>query len=267
MIPKMIHYCWFGRGEMSQLNKKCIQTWEDVLPDYEIMLWDEDNFDVHSVRYTSEAYRAKKYAYVSDYVRLYALLKYGGIYLDTDVSMIRSFDDLLDSKGFVGMEDDNIPGTCVIAAEKGSVVIQKFFDHYKDRSFFTNYGFYDLEPNTVVLKQIFGSEKVKLDNKEMKDIDGFMIYSSEYFSPQKCVDGSGITEKTYSVHHFDGSWLRSKDKKEIEYERIRSKYVKIFGDGLGSFFCRNSMRIKKMGALKWIGFMLNKIGKEMVKGH
>ena len=75
MIPKMIHYCWFGRGEMSQLNKKCIQTWEDVLPDYEIMLWDEDNFDVHSVRYTSEAYRAKKYAYVSDYVRLYALLK------------------------------------------------------------------------------------------------------------------------------------------------------------------------------------------------
>lgn len=267
MIPKIIHFCWFGRGEMNRLNRECIQTWGDILPDHEIMLWNEDNFDVHSVRYTSEAYRAKKYAYVSDYVRLYALLKYGGIYLDTDVSVIRSFNDLLDCKGFIGMEDDNIPGTCVIAAEKENVVIQKFFGYYKDRSFFTNYGFYDLKPNTIVLKQIFETEKVKLDNKETKCIDDFMIFRSEYFSPQKMGDGRIITDKTYSIHHFDGSWLRYKDEREIEYERIRSKYVKIFGERIGSFFCRNIMRVKKMGILKWISFTLNRIGKEMAKGH
>ena len=103
-IPKTIHYCWFGRGEKPEIVKKCIDTWKDKLSDYEIIEWNEDNFDINQNDYVKEAYKAKKFAFVSDYVRVYALYNYGGIYLDTDVEVFKSFDDVLDNESFWGFE-------------------------------------------------------------------------------------------------------------------------------------------------------------------
>ncbi len=108
MIPKLIHYCWFGRGEMPELARNCIASWRKLLPDYELMLWNEDNFDVDSLKFTRQAYAKRKFAFVTDYVRLYALKHYGGLYMDTDVEVVRSLDPLLDLPAFTGFECDDL---------------------------------------------------------------------------------------------------------------------------------------------------------------
>lgn len=254
MIPKIIHYCWFGKGEMNELHKKCIESWKKILFDYELMLWNEESFDINSCSYTKEAYQAKKYAYVSDYVRLYALKKYGGIYFDTDVQVLKSFDPLLNSNGFICYEDENkkIPATCVIGASKNNNLINLFFDYYKNKSFINEYGCYDLIPNTVILSKILkkqSSEFIK---------NNITVFSSNYFSPMLC-DGMPLkTEDTYSIHFFDGSWIKNKDLKELEMEILLNRYTKIFGNKIGSFLYRNIQRIKKLGLVGWIKFLKNR---------
>ena len=106
MIPKIIHYCWFGRNPLPELAQKCIASWKKYLPDYEIKEWNEDNFDVNIIPYTAEAYAQKKYAFVSDYARFWIQHKYGGIYFDTDVEVIRPIDDIIARGNFMGFETD-----------------------------------------------------------------------------------------------------------------------------------------------------------------
>lgn len=254
MIPKIIHYCWFGKGEMNELQKKCLETWERELYDYKIIQWNEESFDVESCQYTSEAYKAKKFAYVSDYVRLYALKNYGGIYLDTDVFVLKSFNSLLVLNSFIGLENEKekIPATCVIGACENSPIISIFLKYYEGRSFFTEYGYYDLNPNTIVLKKILN------DNKDIFNSDILTIFPEDYFSPKLVNDKAEVTSNTYSIHYFDGSWLKNKDSLELEWENVLNKYVKIFGKKLGYFLCRNIQRIKKMGFIKWIKYMKKK---------
>ena len=135
MIPKIIHYCWFGRGEMPELAQKCIASWHQYMPDWEYKLWNEDNFDVKCTPYTYEAYSVGKYAFVSDYVRLWALEREGGIYLDTDVEVFKPLDDLLDYHAFVGFEGSkHLPvGTCVMASEAHGEWVKEQLDAYRVR--------------------------------------------------------------------------------------------------------------------------------------
>ena len=254
MIPKIIHYCWFGTGKMNELHKKCIDSWKSKLSDYEFVLWDESKFDVESCMYTREAYKAKKYAYVSDYVRLYALKTYGGIYLDTDVMVLKSFNPLLNLNGFVCYENEKekIPATCVIGASKGNKFINLFFEYYSNRSFINEYGSYDLVPNTVIM--------AKLIKKKSRDFTGIdiTVFPSDYFSPAICNGIANITDTTYSIHYFDGSWIKNKDTVELEMDILLNKYIKIFGRKAGPFLYRNIQRIKKLGIIGWIRFLNNR---------
>ena len=200
MIPKIIHYCWFGGKKKPNSVLKCIKTWKKLLPDYEIKEWNEQNFDVNRLSFTQEAYQAGKYAFVSDVCRLYALLTEGGIYFDTDVEVIRNFDDLLSSEAFIGLEDEKNKrvGTSVIAAAQGNEFILQFYNYYKNTSFILNDGSYNTRPNTIVISNLL-KVKTGLD---------ITVYPVDYFSP---IDYESkrllITPRTYSIHHFTGTWL------------------------------------------------------------
>jgi len=134
MIPKVIHYCWFGRGEMPELEARCLNSWKVHMPDWKYVLWNEESFSIESAPlYVRQAYEAKKYAFVSDYVRLWALKQYGGLYLDTDVEVLKPFDDLMDQTAFMGFEESlaHLPGTCVIGCELGSEWPQDMLSLYE----------------------------------------------------------------------------------------------------------------------------------------
>ena len=146
-IPKVIHYCWFGKGEMPKIAKKCIKSWEKYCPDYEIICHNEDNFDLSQNRYMREAYEEIKWAFVSDFARLKIIYDNGGIYLDTDVELIKPIDDLLENKGFMGFDEKGIDATGLgNGAEKGNEIIGEFLKDYYDIPFVLPDGSYDLTP-------------------------------------------------------------------------------------------------------------------------
>ena len=134
MIPKKIHYCWFGGNPLSEETKKYIETWKKYCPDYEIIEWNEKNFDVTKIPYVREAYESKKWAFITDYVRLYVMYTYGGIYMDTDVEVLKPLDSLLDLKGFSGFENETSIPTGIMAAKKGLPVIKNLMDEYNEIS-------------------------------------------------------------------------------------------------------------------------------------
>ena len=158
-IPKVIHYCWFGKGEMPKLAKKCIKSWKKYCPDYEIICWNEENFDLTQNRYMKEAYEAGKWAFVSDVARLIIIYENGGIYLDTDVELIKPIDDLLQSKGFMGFDEKGIVATGLgFGAEKGNEIVGEFLKDYNNIPFVLPDGSFDLTPcpdrNTETLKRL-----------------------------------------------------------------------------------------------------------------
>lgn len=160
MIPKVIHYCWFGRGEMPTLTLKCIDSWKQYLPEYEIMLWNEDNFDINSYQYTADAYRERKYAFVADVCRLHALKEMGGLYLDTDVEFIRPLDDsFLDDVAFTGFED-SLVSAGVIGSVKNGEWVSDLLSFYHDKSFYKADGSMDINPITEMITDFMGREKI-----------------------------------------------------------------------------------------------------------
>lgn len=216
-IPKKIHYCWFGNGEKSELAKKCIESWKKILKGYEIIEWNEENFDINSNKYVREAYDNKKYAFVSDYVRLYALYNYGGIYLDTDVEIIKNFDEFLKLKAFVGFEDEELIATAVIGSQRGNSIIGEWIDSYQRRSFVKNGKIDDLT-NVRVFTNILLEHGLNQNNLK-QEINGgeFVIFPTEYFSPLKFgTKKPKITSKTVSIHWFEGTWTNLSKKVKIK---------------------------------------------------
>ncbi|ULH06408.1 glycosyltransferase family 32 protein [Alcaligenes faecalis] len=204
MIPRIIHFCWFGRGKKNKLIESCISSWERYLPDYEIMEWNEDNFDVSSNGYVFEAYKKRKWAFVSDFVRLYAIKEYGGIYLDTDVEVFRSFDKFLGHKAFTGFENYKgalAPITAVMAAEKGHPWVSRLIAEYDTASFRAADGTDDLTTNTIKITKILMNEySVSLDDQYQILKDDLHLYPSNIFCNYKI-------GTSYSMHHFNGSWI------------------------------------------------------------
>lgn len=219
MIPKKIHYCWFGKGELPELARKCIDSWKKILPEYEIIEWNEEKFDINSNSYVRQAYENKKYAFVSDYVRLYALYKEGGIYMDTDVEVIKKLDKFLNHEVFTGFEDEEKIPTGIIGAEKHNPLIKELLEYYTDRSFVREDGSLDMTTNVRIITDIL-SQYNFLPNNTLQEVRGMYIYPRTYFCPLTWnKNESYYTSDTHVVHHFAGSW-RSERQKKIQDKKI-----------------------------------------------
>lgn len=229
-IPKVIHYCWLSGEKFPVLIQKCIDSWREKLPDYEIKCWSTENFDVNICQYTKEAFQEKKYAFVSDYVRLYALYNEGGIYLDSDIEVLRKFDDLLDNTAFTCFENNHSVAAWIFGSVKGNPLFKKFLDYYTGKSFILPNGKYDLTPNPLPITCICQKEGLILNGKQQK-LKDIMIYPKEYFCPYNtATEQLDITENTYAIHYFNGAWI-SESKKQVVVKRkkIVKKYGKIIG--------------------------------------
>ena len=215
MIPKLIHMCWLSGDPYPPKIQFCIDSWKKYLPDYEVMLWDTNRFDINSVPWTKQAFEAKKYAFVADYIRLYAVYNYGGIYLDTDVEVIRSFDNLLGLPYFVCRETgpDGIE-TAAFGAEKGTSWVKAMLDYYQGRNFILKNGEIDLRPMPMVMYyHVFKDFDWKLiDDPGQFDTDPskICVFSRDWFCGRHMnpVNGStyNVTENTHCIHHFANSW-------------------------------------------------------------
>ena len=202
MIPKKIHYVWLGKGEKNDRIKHCIDSWKKYLPDYEIKEWNEDNFDINYNDFTRQSYNAKKYAFTSDFIRLYALYTEGGIYMDTDVEVYKSLDRFLKEEGFTGFEDIHYPATATMGAVKGNPVIKMMIDYYNCIDFkiynnWTDYIKYE-ETSTCIYSNIFSMLGIDRDKNELQRIKHFTIYPTSYFFTK---------DEGYTYHSFGGgSW-------------------------------------------------------------
>lgn len=207
-IPKTVHYCWFGRKEKPDLVKRCMETWHAHLPDYTIIEWNEDRFDISIHPYVQEAYEHGKYAFVSDYVRLWALYHQGGIYLDTDVEVFRSFDALLHHDSFWGFEQGNFIATSTIGAKPKNNIVERFFRSYEQRRFLKSDGTYDTLTNVAVVTEIMKEFGFQSDGtyQEIKGIGA--CYPQVYFSPYDYIHCRNLKNAdSYTLHHFHKSWL------------------------------------------------------------
>lgn len=215
MIPKIIHYCWFGRGEKPALAKNCIASWRKFFPGYEIREWNGDNFDVNIIPYTAEAYTCKKYAFVSDYARFWVLYKYGGLYFDTDVEVIRPMDDIVARGPFMGIETPATFGNLPNVAP-GLGLYEEILNYYKNLHFLTDDG--KMSEVTVVTHVTAVLQKAGLHaTNEMQCVNGVWIYPVDYFNPFNDLTGKlEKTENTRTIHWYsktlmsNGQTLRNK---------------------------------------------------------
>lgn len=219
MIPKIIHYCWFGRKPKPQKVLEYIETWKKFFPDFEMKEWNEDNFDVNMMPYTKEAYYAKKYAFVSDVARLYALVHEGGIYFDTDIRVVKRFsDELLNSHGFLGFEHDVLITTGVMACEAECPILKTFLDDYNKRRFFKNL-FFDDSTNVSYLTALMNKKGVILNNTEQV-IDNLIILPQIYLcANDRRTHKIYADGKTYAIHEFSYTWG---DKSRIRKRLIQA---------------------------------------------
>lgn len=221
-IPKILHYCWFGRGEKNKTILKCMESWKKHCKNYKVMPWNEDTFDIEkSPIYVQEAFKMKKWAFVSDYVRLWALGKYGGIYVDTDIEIIKPLDRFLVHEGFSGFSeikegDFEIPAA-VMGAKKGNKYVKYLLSYYNNKHFVKN-GKPDLKANIFIITEMtLDKYKFKLDNS-YQEIPDYIYYPAEFFTPKfehhrhKPI----ITKNTYAIHYHNESWMPFSEKIKIE---------------------------------------------------
>ena len=225
MIPKTIHYCWFGRGEKPKLVQKCIASWKKHLPDYVLVEWNEDNFDVQQNTFVRQAYAHRNFAFVSDYARAKALTEQGGIYLDTDVEVLRNFDDVLDHSFFAGFEEKNFVGTCVMGAEKDCALLREYMAHYDGCAYEQPDGTLYSDTNVLLLTRLFEQRGFALDNT-YQEKDGVAVYPREWFSPYDYIHSiSYITEDSRTIHHFAQLWLPRSARLKTTVRRTVGKIV------------------------------------------
>ena len=231
MIPKVIHYCWFGRKPLPPLAQRCLESWQNYLPDYEIKEWNEDNFDVNILPYTADAYAAGKYAFVSDYARFWILYKYGGLYFDTDVEVIRPIDDVLARGPFMGFEIENKDRLAVapglgLAAEPGMQLYQEILTRYETMQFAREDG--SLNPYTMIpmVTELLVAAGLKGDGT-IETISGINIYPPEWFNPFDDLTGRlRKTENTRSIHWFAKSWMEPEADWMVFVKRILRRIIR-----------------------------------------
>ena len=263
-IPKVIHYCWFGGNPLGEKELGCIESWKKYMPDYKIIRWDESNYDVNKCDFMKKAYENKKWAFVSDYARLDIIYNHGGIYLDTDVEAIKSFDDLLDNEAFFGFESNKYVNTGIgFGAKKNNQIIKQNIDAYSKIEF-------SLERLNEISCPTITTDMLKkngaLINNSFQKKELFTLYPKDYFCPMDYYTGEvNITDNTHSIHRYSMSWLTERDKKWHKYEQ---KISKILGSKLssiivlffklpGSFIIKS----KELGLINAIKFYSKKVFK------
>lgn len=262
MIPKKIHYCWVGEKPLSELAKKCIASWKKYCPDYEIIEWNETNYDFQKNEYMREAYKNKVWGFVPDYARLDIIYEHGGIYLDTDVEIIKSFDEILECSGFAGMEKvGQVNLGQGFGAEAHNEMIKKMRDMYEEM-IFVNDKDYLATHASPVFQTKFLKERGMKDVIEIQQVDDFFIYPMEYFCPKDIDTGvETITKNTFSVHHFDGSWAEV----TVRYGyHLKWECIKKYGEKIGRivYWIKYSVYILKMCGLNKF---IKKVQKKILK--
>lgn len=224
MIPKVVHYCWFGGNQLPDDAKKCIESWKKFFPEYEIKEWNERNFDVNCCDYVKEAYVAKKWAFVSDYARFWILYHEGGLYFDTDVEVIKDMSNIIAQGAFMGCEtDDKCNPGLGLGANPGLGLYKEILDYYEKIHFL-------IEGNTTETVVTHTSKILKshgwVGNGEIEQIEGVTIYPPEYFCPMDYKTGKlDITPNTRSIHWYTASWQSS-------YSKAKTKLQQLLGPSL-----------------------------------
>lgn len=228
MIPKKIHYCWFGGNPLPKDAKKCIESWKKYFPDCEIIEWNESNFDINYNKYTQQAYQCKKFAFVSDVARLYIIEKYGGIYFDVDVETIKKYDDINDCDAFYGIEKEGHVNTGLgFGSKKNNKLLKKMLKDYDNIKFINEDGTLNLTPCPEINSKIFLDYGFTLDNKKNEEIDKIRVYKTEYFNPLENSTGKlKITNNTHSIHWYKKSWV---PKRKVIISKITKPFHRIFG--------------------------------------
>lgn len=230
-IPKKIQYIWFGKGPKSELIQRCMGTTQRVLNDWEITVWDEDNYDINACDYMREAYNHKKYAFASDYARFDILYQHGGVYLDTDVELLKPIPDiLLLDEGFTGVESNNkiAPGL-IFACEARNPIVGEILEMYQNDHFIDSAGNFNTKTVVDRVTEIFNQHGFVRNGKEQV-LDGFHIYPSEYFCAFDFVTNDfEITKNTISIHHYTATWTTNKSRVKLKIQKLLRKYLGING--------------------------------------
>ena len=243
-IPKIIHYCWFGGNPLPELAQKCIESWKKYCPDYEIKRWDETNFDLNYNDYVREAYEAKKWAFVTDVVRLYALVHYGGVYMDTDVEVLKSIDELLNYEAVSGFESKSRIPTGLMACREGHEFFVEMLHDYDGAHFKRPDGTYDTTTNVTRITNTCLKYGLILNN-EKQTINGFTLLPKDYLCPKDVNNGElNISTNTYTIHHFNGSWVSEEQKLAAN---LRRKYSKIMPRRMAGYVAVFMAAIKTRG--------------------
>ena len=228
MIPKIIHYCWFGRNPKPELAEKCINSWKKHCPDYEIIEWNEDNYSISEAPlYVQQAYEAKKWAFVTDFARLNIIYHHGGIYLDTDVELIECLDSFLYNNSFFGTDGKYINTGLGFGAEKESPILTELMQDYLQIPFILNDNVYDSVPCPIRNTNVFIQKGYEYDNTDHY-LDRIHIYPAEVFCPINQATGRmSITDKTVAIHWFAGSWIDPEQRKQQSKAMLLGKIIGI----------------------------------------
>jgi len=252
MIPKIIHYCWFGGKPLPEEFTGYIEGWKKLCVDYQFMLWNENTFDVNSVPFTRQVAESKKWGFIVDYIRAWAVYHYGGIYLDTDVELLKPLDEFLDNVCFAGFESEEYvtPGT-IFAGEKLCAIAKEVMDFYSSRNFINENGSLNLTPSPVIFTKILKKYSLK-QNGTFQKLGVFTAYPPEYFNPiNYWTHRLEITDKTHSIHHYAASWISDDDKK---YADVTAWLCRVFGIRAGrnlAFVYYGLANLPKKG-LRWL---------------
>ena len=254
MIPKIIHYCWLSSDPIPKAFQEYIDGWKKILEGYSFIKWDFSRFDKTSSMWVAEAFDSKRYAFAADYIRLYAVYYYGGIYLDMDVEVIRPFDELLEKSIMIAAESPNctrIEAGC-FGAEKGNSYIGLCLERYNNRRFIKPDGNFDLCPLPQVMEEI--RNKYNMD---------FELYPWDYFTAKSFRTGIEMpTDQTYAIHHFAGSWKTEKEKEQIE---MSQRYCKLFGLGVGHNIAEYYMAVKDDGIRGVVTLTFEKVKRKIAR--
>lgn len=236
MIPKIIHLCWLSGELYPKKIQKCLDSWKKNLPDYQIILWDLNRFDLKDSIWVEQAFHARKYAFAADYIRMFALYHHGGIYLDSDVEILKSLDDFLELPYFVGAEHAGTIEAAIIGAEKKCDWIKACLDYYQNRTFIKADGEIDIRKLPEIMNETIQKLKVistlptgsTIDDLRKKDMQkAVYVLPPEFFSP-KVFDSRKVilTPQTYAIHHYQNSWF---SHKAFIYYRTRTLLIRVFG--------------------------------------
>ena len=262
-IPKVIHYCWYGNGAYSDEMNKCLMSWSRYCPNYEIIRWDESNTNLEENTFVKQAYQSGMYAFVADYVRLKVLYLYGGIYMDTDVELVRSLDDLLGNTAFSGFESDSTVQTGLIASTARTPVFRNLLQYYEKRHFIARNGQMDTTTNVTIMTAYFQQNGLQPNNQQ-QTICGIVFYPKDWFCPKDWETRIvNITKNTYAIHHFKESW---RTKAEKNHTILQGKLAKKYGKTVGkliSYFPYAVDIFRENSIKQGVRFIFHKVKKKL----